>query len=129
MLLSAMGCASVCCGLLNLFLLWRGVPGPGSSWEPAMWVWLVPPPLCCGRCRRWFSFFSDLLAVGGLLVLISAATHGQSWLVGIALPVWAGFSLLFADHLADRAQALVPQPKPAGSERHRALPAVAGVCD
>ena len=97
MLLSAMAlCASVCCGLLNLFLLWRGVPW---SWFvmgacAMLWVWLVPP-LVLRKVPSVVFLLLDLLAVGGLLVLISAATHGQSWLVGIALPVWAGFSLLF----------------------------------
>lgn len=96
MLLSAMAlCASVCCGLLNLFLLWRGVPW---SWFvmgacAMLWVWLVPP-LVLRKVPSVFFLLLDLLAVGGLLVLISAANHGQSWLVGIALPVWAGFSLL-----------------------------------
>lgn len=88
MLLSAMVlCASVCCGLLNLFLLWKGVPW---SWFvmgacAMLWVWLVPP-LVLRKVPSVVFLLLDLLAVGGLLVLISAATHGQSWLVGIACP-------------------------------------------
>lgn len=95
-LLSAMAvCAGLCCGLLNLVLLWRGVPwslfviGACSM----LWVWLVPPLLLRKAPSVVFLLF-DLLAVGGLLVLIGAATHGHTWLVGIALPVWAGFSLI-----------------------------------
>ena len=36
----------------------------------------------------------DLLAVGGLLVLIAAVSHGMAWFTTLAMPVWAGFSVI-----------------------------------
>ena len=94
-LLSAMAvCTGICCGLLNLFL-WRGVPWSlfvaGAC--AVLWVWLVPP-LLLRRAPSAVLLLLDLLAVGGLLVLIGAVSHGSTWLYGIALPVWAGFSLI-----------------------------------
>ena len=94
-LISAMAvCTGICCGLLNLFL-WRGV----SWWLfvagacAVLWVWLVPP-LLLRRASSVALLLLDLLAVGGLLVLIGTVLHGDVWLYGIALPVWAGFSLI-----------------------------------
>lgn len=94
-LLSAMAiCTGVCCGLLNLFL-WPGVPWSafvvGSC--AVLWVWLVPP-LLLRRAPSALLLLFDLLAVGGLLVLIGAVSNGSVWLYGIALPVWAGFSAI-----------------------------------
>lgn len=94
-LLSVMAvCTGVCCGLLNLFL-WPGVPWSafviGSC--AVLWVWLVPP-LLLRRAPSALLLLFDLLAVGGLLVLIGAVSNGSVWLYGIALPVWAGFSVI-----------------------------------
>ncbi len=94
-LLSAMTvCTGVCCGLLN-FVLWRGVPWSlfvvGAC--AVLWVWLVPP-LLLRRAPSAVLLLLDLLAVGGLLVLIGTVLQGSVWLSGIALPVWAGFSLI-----------------------------------
>lgn len=87
-------CAGVCCGLLNFFL-WPGVPWSlfvvGAC--AVLWVWLVPP-LLLRRSPSVVLLLLDLLAVGGLLVLIGMVLHGNVWLYGIALPVWAGFSLI-----------------------------------
>lgn len=94
-LLSAMTvCTGLCCGLLNLFL-WREAPWSlfvvGAC--AVLWVWLVPP-LLLRRAPSAVLLLLDLLAVGGLLVLIGTVLQGSGWLYGIALPVWAGFSIL-----------------------------------
>ena len=94
-LLSAMAvCTGVCCGLLNFFLR------PGVPWAlfvagacAMLWVWLVPP-LLLRRAPSSILLLLDLLAVGGLLVLIGTVLHGNVWLYGVALPVWAGFFLI-----------------------------------
>lgn len=94
-LLSAMVvCAGVCCGLLNLFL-WKGVPWAlfvaGAC--AVLWVWLVPP-LLLRKVPSAVFLLLDLLAVGGLLVLIAAVSHGMAWFTTLAMPVWAGFSVI-----------------------------------
>ena len=82
-------CAGVCCGLLNLFL-WKGVPWAlfvaGAC--AVLWVWLVPP-LLLRKVPSAVFLLLDLLAVGGLLVLIAAVSHGMAWFTTLAMPVWA----------------------------------------
>lgn len=88
-------CAGLCCALLNLMALWRGVPWSlfvvGAC--AMLWVWVVPP-LLLRRAPSLLLLLLDLLAAGGYLVLIGRITNGGHWLTGLALPIWAGLSLV-----------------------------------
>lgn len=83
---------SVCCAILNLFLL------PELDWylyavgaSVMLWVWFVTPLL--KKTPVWARLTLDVVAVGIYIFLISLATEGD-WFDALALPILAIAAIL-----------------------------------
>lgn len=87
--------AGICCILLNLTVLWQGIPWSTlvASACVMLWLWVVPP-LLFQRASPLLLLGIDLLAAGCYLYVIALAMDGMYWLLGLALPIWGGFSLI-----------------------------------
>ena len=83
-----MASVSVCCGVLNLFILHSGRPWSLYVVGAAvmLWIWLVPPLLIRGM-PLWLRLFLDVCAVGVYVYLISIDLHGLDWFLGLAAPI------------------------------------------
>ncbi len=86
---------SLCCGLLNLFLLRSDRPWSLYIIGAAvlLWVWFVPP-LVHRALPLWVRLWLDACAVGVYIYLISIDLHGQDWFLGLALPIISAGSVL-----------------------------------